>query len=168
MYNKTSVKVKNRLNGGFVLRKEKLLNVLSQYFCVLIVPVYTVAVQSAYLPDYLRFIRPQINGELPLFLQFILLDVIFFAVFRLNDIKGKYSLLLCTVVAIMIGRLTVNVGWAVHEAVLLLSIVCLFSEKHSNRVRLLRIFIVLITPMLGLWSIPLGIMICSVCFLEKK
>ncbi len=141
--------------------KEIVLNILLKFICVLTIPIYTAVIQSAVIPEALGFLKPQIRGEVPLFFQFILLDIIYSVLFKADN-SGRYARLLSAIVALMLGKLAVNTGWVVPEAVLLLVFVCLLSKSGDKEITALRMVIVLTTPVLGLWSIPLGVLACTV------
>jgi len=110
------------------------------------------------LPEQLLFIGPDDPGTIPLLLQFLLAEI-GIDILRMATIHTPTSLAtaLGLVAAIMIGQVSVEVGWFTNEVILYLATAAIGtyatpSYELSLANRLVRIFLLLTTALLG----PIG------------
>ena len=141
---------------GAYLRFVRFIAVFASIF---ILPLYyLLSVRPELLPAHLAFIGPDDPGTIPLLLQFLLAEI-GIDVLRMAAIHTPTSLAtaLGLVAAIMIGQVSVEVGWFTNEVILYLAIAAIGtyatpSYELSLANRLVRIFLLLTTALLG----PIG------------
>lgn len=112
---------RNKPVVGAYLRLVRLLAVWASIF---LLPLwYLLAVQPELLPERLSFIGPNEDGQIPLYLQFLLIEV-GIDMLRMAAIHTPSSLAtaLGLVAALMIGQVAVEVGLFSNEVILYLSI----------------------------------------------
>ncbi|GGJ47686.1 spore germination protein [Virgibacillus salexigens] len=138
---------------GAYLRLVRFIAVIASIF---ILPLYFVFTkQPEYLPANLQYIGPDEVGVVPLLIQFLIAEM-GIDVLRMAAIHTPSSLAtaLGLVAAIMIGEVSVQVGWFSHEVVLYLAVAAIGtyatpSYELSLANRLARIFLLLCAALLG-------------------
>ncbi|WP_077299468.1 spore germination protein [Virgibacillus pantothenticus] len=138
---------------GAYLRFVRFFAVLASIF---ILPLYYLFTKHPeYLPANLQYIGPDEAGVVPLLVQFLLAEV-GIDVLRMAAIHTPSSLAtaLGLVAAIMIGEVSVQVGWFSHEVVLYLAVAAIGtyatpSYELSLANRLARIFLLLTVALFG-------------------
>jgi stage V sporulation protein AF len=102
----------------------RLVRFLAVWASIFLLPLwYLLAVQPELLPERLSFIGPNEDGQIPLYLQFLLIEV-GIDMLRMAAIHTPNSLAtaLGLVAALMIGQVAVEVGLFSNEVILYLSI----------------------------------------------
>jgi len=102
----------------------RLVRFLAVWASIFLLPLwYLLAVQPELLPERLSFIGPNEDGQIPLYLQFLLIEV-GIDMLRMAAIHTPSSLAtaLGLVAALMIGQVAVEVGLFSNEVILYLSI----------------------------------------------
>ncbi|PAV29065.1 spore germination protein [Virgibacillus profundi] len=146
---------------GAYLRMVRFFAVIASIF---ILPLYfLLSANPDLLPKGLEFIGPNEMGAIPLIVQFLLAEI-GIDMLRLAAIHTPSSLAtaLGLVAAIMIGQVSVEVGWFSNEVVLYLAIAAIGSYatpsyELSLANRLVRIFLLLTTASFGIIGYVAGI-----------
>lgn len=140
---------RNKPLVGAYLRMVRFLAVWTSLF---LLPLwYLFAVKPELLPEKLSFIGPNDPGEIPLFLQFLVIEL-GIDVLRMAAIHTPTSLAtaLGLVAALMIGQVAVEVGLLTNEVILYLAIAAIGtfatpSYEMSLANRIIRIFLLIAT-----------------------
>ncbi|WP_299632671.1 spore germination protein [Virgibacillus salarius] len=146
---------------GAYLRLVRFIAVIASIF---ILPLYYLfAKNSEFLPETLQYIGPDEIGVVPLLVQFLIAEI-GIDILRMAAIHTPSSLAtaLGLVAAIMIGEVSVEVGWFSHEVVLYLAVAAIGtyatpSYELSLANRLVRIFLLLSSALLGGIGYILGV-----------
>ncbi|OZU89968.1 spore germination protein [Virgibacillus indicus] len=146
---------------GAYLRMVRFIAVIASIF---ILPLYyLLSVNPDLLPKGMEFIGPNEMGTIPLLLQFLLAEA-GIDMLRMAAIHTPSSLAtaLGLVAAIMIGQVSVEVGWFSNEVVLYLAVAAIGSYatpsyELSLANRLVRIFLLLTTAAFGVIGYVAGI-----------
>lgn len=144
---------RNKPLSGAYLRFVRYLAVVASIF---ILPLwYLFNIEPGLLPDGLHFIGPNEKGQVPLLIQFLLVEV-GLDMLRMAAIHTPTSLAtaLGLVAALMIGQVAVEVGLFTNEVILYFSIAAIGtfatpSYELSLANRLIRIALLLITALFG-------------------
>ncbi|MCB7068754.1 spore germination protein [Caldibacillus sp. 210928-DFI.2.22] len=133
----------------------RLVRFLAVWASIFLLPLwYLLAVQPELLPERLSFIGPNEDGQIPLFLQFLLIEV-GIDMLRMAAIHTPSSLAtaLGLVAALMIGQVAVEVGLFSNEVILYLSIAAIGmfatpSYEMSLANRIFRLILLTLTAIL--------------------
>jgi stage V sporulation protein AF len=135
---------------------------------------YLFAVHPEFLPEQLSFIGPNEDGQLPLILQFLLIEV-GIDMLRMAAIHTPTSLAtaLGLVAAILIGQVAVEVGLFSNEVVLYLAIAAIGtfstpSYEMSLANRLVRLVLLVLTSVLGVYGFVGGITLWILFLVQMK
>lgn len=135
---------------------------------------YLFAINPEFLPDGLSFIGPNETGEVPLILQFILIEL-GIDMLRMAAIHTPSSLAtaLGLVAAILIGQVAVEVGLFINEVVLYLAVAAIGtfstpSYEMSLANRLVRIGLLITTASFGLIGYIVGIFLWLLMLVRMK
>lgn len=163
---------RNKPLVGAYLRMVRFLAVWSSLF---LLPLwYLFAVKPELLPKSMSFIGPNDPGEIPLFLQFFLIEI-GIDVLRMAAIHTPTSLAtaLGLVAALMIGQVAVEVGLLTNEVILYLAIAAIGtfatpSYEMSLANRLVRIFLLIMTAAFHLYGFLIGIVLFIILLARMK
>ncbi|MBT2677507.1 spore germination protein [Bacillus sp. ISL-35] len=163
---------RNKPLVGAYLRMVRFLAVWSSLF---LLPLwYLFAVKPELLPKSMSFIGPNDPGEIPLFLQFFLIEI-GIDVLRMAAIHTPTSLAtaLGLVAALMIGQVAVEVGLLTNEVILYLAIAAIGtfatpSYEMSLANRLVRIFLLIMTAAFQLYGFLIGIVLFIILLARMK
>ncbi|CEE02029.1 Stage V sporulation protein AF [Caldibacillus thermoamylovorans] len=133
----------------------RLVRFLAVWASIFLLPLwYLLAVQPELLPERLSFIGPNEDGQIPLYLQFLLIEV-GIDMLRMAAIHTPNSLAtaLGLVAALMIGQVAVEVGLFSNEVILYLSIAAIGmfatpSYEMSLANRIFRLILLTLTAIL--------------------
>lgn len=135
---------------------------------------YLVVKDPSLLPDKLSYIGPNEEGKIPLFVQFLLVEV-GIDILRMAAIHTPSALAtaLGLVAAIMIGQIAVEVGLLTNEVILYLSIAALGtfatpSYELSMANRLIRICLLILTAAFKMYGFVLGIFFIFLLLISMK
>jgi stage V sporulation protein AF len=137
---------------------------IAVFASILLLPLYYLfSVQPDMLPEALHFIGPEDAGSVPLLLQFLVAEL-GMDMLRMAAIHSPSSLAtaLGLVAAILIGEVAVEVGWFSYEVILYIALAALGtyatpSYELSLANHIVRIALLLITAMFGVYGYVLGI-----------
>ncbi|WP_156290727.1 spore germination protein [Oceanobacillus salinisoli] len=134
----------------------RIVRYIAVFLSIFLLPLYyLVSVQPDYLPAGLQFIGPNEEGNIPLLLQFLFAEV-GMDMLRMAAIHSPSSLAtaLGLVAAILIGQISVEVGWFSNEVILYIAVAAIgtyatpsYEMSLSNHI--VRIVLLLITALFG-------------------
>jgi stage V sporulation protein AF len=151
---------RNKPIVGAYLRIVRFLGVLISIF---LIPLwYLYAVHPEVLPDVLSFIGPNKKGNVPLFLQFLIVEI-GIDMLRMAAIHTPNSLAtaLGIVAALMIGQVAVEVGLFSNEVILYIAVAAIGmfatpSYELSMANRITRLVLLIITGVFGAVGFVIG------------
>ncbi|WP_068671883.1 spore germination protein [Oceanobacillus sp. Castelsardo] len=134
----------------------RMVRYVAVFLSIFILPFYyLISVNPEYLPVGLEFFGPNEKGNIPLVLQFIFAEV-GMDMLRMAAIHSPSSLAtaLGLVAAILIGQISVEVGWFSNEVILYIAIAAIGtyatpSYEMSLANHLVRIVLLLLTAIFG-------------------
>ena len=125
---------------------------------------YLMTRYPAYVPDWLVFALPEEAGKLPIFIQLLLVEFIIDAL-RLASLNTPNMLnnSLSVVGGLILGDFAVDIGWLIPEVILYMAFVAIanFTQRSYElgyAIKFLRIGILALTALFGLWGFLGGIL----------
>lgn len=142
---------------------------------LILTPLYTLAVEYAYaLPPWLAFIIPKDPYDVPIFLQFLILE---FSIDALQlaslNTPGSLGMSLSVVGALILGDFAVQTGWFIPHTILYMAIVALgsFSQPSVDlgySIKIIRILILILTALFDVWGFVAGLIIMFILLATNK
>ena len=145
----------------------RILRIIVALFTVIATPVYLLIMnnQSA-VPHFLNFLVAEQTGSLPIFLQFLLLELVVdgLRIASLNT-PDTLSNSLGIIGGLLLSEFAVNAGWFIGETVLFMAFVTIASYIQPSfemgyAMKFERIFILILTEFFNLFGFIAGIIIC--------
>lgn len=141
----------------------RLLRLVNFVVILLLTPVYMVIVENEGLrPEVLSFFVPDENFAIPLFWQFVLLEIAVDAL-KLASLNTPESLgmSLSVIGALILGQFSIDSGWFIPQTILCMAVVALAgftqpSIELSYGVKFTRILMLVGAYVLGVWGIVIG------------
>lgn len=148
-----------KLTGNYF----RLIRILNFLMILFLTPVYLVIVENENLtPELLKFFIPQEDFAIPLFWQFLLLELAVDAL-KLASLNTPESLgmSLSVIGALILGEFSINSGWFIPQTILCMAVVALAgftqpSIELSYSVKFTRILMLTGAFLLGVWGIAAG------------
>jgi stage V sporulation protein AF len=148
---------------------------LAVWASIFLLPLwYLYSVQPDLLPEHVKYIGPNKTGEVPLFWQFLFIEI-GIDMLRMAAIHTPSSLAtaLGLVAAILIGQVAVEVGLFSNEVILYLAIAAVGtfatpSYELSLANRLYRIALLIVTALFGVMGYVLGITLWIIMLAKLK
>lgn len=142
----------------------KFVRFIAVWASIFLLPLYYLfAVQPDLLPPAIDYIGPDDAGEVPLIFQFLIVEI-GIDMLRMAAIHTPTSLAtaLGLVAALMIGQVAVEVGLFVNEVILYLAVAAIGtfstpSYELSLANRIIRIVLLIITALFGVYGFVIGI-----------
>lgn len=139
---------------------------LSIFIAMVLSPLWLLfALNPSYLPKALEFIGPEEVGNIPLFIQFIILEL-GLDMLRIASIHtpNTLSTSLGIIGGLILSQFAVDVGWFIPETILYMAIVgiCTFASpsiEFALAIRLFRLFLLLLTGLFNAYGFFAGIII---------
>ncbi len=126
------------------------------------------------LPDALQFIGPREAGAIPIFLQFVILEI-GLDVLRIASIHtpNTLSTSLGIIGGLMISQFAVDVGWFIPETVLYMAVVGIGtfatpSIEFAMAIRLFRLLLLVLTGLLDTWGFIIGMILIFIIVITTK
>lgn len=126
------------------------------------------------LPKWLEFTRLQTNQNIPVFWQFIILELAVDGL-KLAAINTPSTLNtpLSLIAAIIIGEFTVNTGWFDTQTMLYMAVVAIANFTHENyelaySVKFLRILTLILTQVFNVWGFVGGLVVTCIAIALNK
>lgn len=159
------------LTGSYL----RVLRQLIFWMTVFITPLWYLALEHEYiLPEGLKFLIPKDPGELPIFLQLILVEL------ALDGLKlaslntpSVLSNSLSVVGGLLLGDFAVTVGWLCPDVILYMSFIAIANFTQSNyelgyAFKYMRIITLVLTVLLDWWGFAVGVIITIVLAATNK
>ncbi len=150
------------LTGNYL----RLVRYLVFFANLLLTPIFVLITNNPHwLPENLNFILPQDPYVVPLFLQFILLEVAIdglqMASIHTPNVLGTS---LSIIGGLILGDYAVKTGWFIPQSILYMAVVALSSFAQPSvelgyAIKFSRIFFILMTGIFGLWGFILSAII---------
>ena len=142
---------------------------------VIITPLYLLLVNNPQIvPDWLRVIMPKDMGQIPLFLQFLILEFMVDGL-RLASLNTPDSLSnsLGIVGGLLLSQFAIDAGWFITEAILFMAFITIASFSLPNfemgyAMKFERLLLLVLTRLLGVWGFAGGIVFIFICMLFIK
>ncbi len=133
---------------------------------VVITPLYLLAVENPnILPEWLKFIIPDDTTTLTVFWQFLLLEFIVdgLELASLNT-PDTLSNSLGIIGGLLLSEFAINTGWLIPETILFMAFVTIASFTQpsiemSYAMKFQRMFLLILTKLLGLWGFLGGLVL---------
>ncbi len=120
------------------------------------------------IPSWLEFIKPKEPGELPLAVQLFAVEFVIDGL-RLASLNtpGALSNSLSVVAGLILGDFAVGAGWLCPEVIILMAFVSLSNYTQPSfelgyAFKFFRMFLLLLTALLGGWGLLVGGAVCLV------
>lgn len=153
----------------------RILRIIVALFTVIATPVYLLIMnnQSA-VPHFLNFLVAEQTGSLPIFLQFLLLELVVdgLRIASLNT-PDTLSNSLGIIGGLLLSEFAVNAGWFIGETVLFMAFVTIASYIQPSfemgyAMKFERIFILILTEFFNLFGFIASIIICLIVMAFTK
>jgi len=139
---------------------------IAMILSVLLLPLWYLAAKEPHLlPEALRYIGPDKSGEIPLFGQFMIAEI-GVDIIRMAAVHTPSPLAtaLGLIAAIVIGEMAIDVGLFTKEVILYLAIATIGSfstpsYELSLANRMVRIFLIVMVFLGGLWGFLIGLVL---------
>lgn len=133
---------------------------------VIITPLYLLlATHADSVPKWLNVLVPEKSGEIPLFLQFLILEFVVDGL-RLASLNTPDSLSnsLGIIGGLLLSEFAVTAGWFITEAILLMAFVTIAGFSLPNyemgyAMKFERLFLLIVTRIFGVWGFGAGILL---------
>ena len=153
----------------------RILRLVVAVFTVIATPLYLLIMNEQDLvPQFLRFLIADKTGALPLFIQFLLLELVTDGL-RLASLNTPDALSnsLGIIGGLLLSEFAINAGWFIGESVLFMSFVTIASYTQPSfemgyAMKFERILLLILTQFLGLWGFFAGIAVCLILKLSTK
>ncbi|MDF2557558.1 MAG: stage sporulation protein [Bacillales bacterium] len=149
---------------------------LVMFLSLFLAPLFLLAIRyHTVLPESLQFLYPKNLGEVPLIVQFILLEL-GIDVLRISSIHTPSSLTtsLGIIGGLILGEHGVKVGWFIPETILYMAVVGIGtfatpSIEFAMGIRIFRLYLLLLTGLFGFIGFMIGIgLILFIIFTTKN
>ncbi len=136
------------------------------FLTLIITPVwYLLIIYPSYVPDWLAFALPADRGQLPIFVQLLLVEFIIDAL-RLASLNTPNMLnnSLSVVGGLILGDFAVDIGWLIPEVILYMAFVAIanFTQRSYElgyAIKFLRILLLILTALFGIWGFAGGMLL---------
>ncbi len=138
----------------------RLVRTLNMLIIMFLTPVYLLIAENyVAVPEYLHFLAPDEGYSIPLFLQFILLEIAIDAL-KLASLNTPSSLgmSLSVIGALILGEFSITAGWFIPQTILCMAVVALGgftnpSIELSYAIKFMRILMIIGVAVYGLWGV---------------
>lgn len=142
---------------------------------VIITPLYLLLVNNpSIVPRWLNVIMPNETGQIPLFLQFLILEFMVDGL-RLASLNTPDSLSnsLGIVGGLLLSQFAIDAGWFITEAILFMAFITIASFSLPSfemgyAMKFERLLLLVTTQLLGVWGFIGGIIFIFICMLLIK
>ncbi|MGL5676992.1 MAG: spore germination protein, partial [Cellulosilyticaceae bacterium] len=126
---------------------------------LILTPVYVLLVQHPeWVPSGIDFILPQVAINVPLFIQFLMLEIAIdgLKIASLNT-PSSLGMSLSVIGGLILGEYAVSTGWLIPHAILYMALVALSSFTQpsiemSYAIKFFRMILLITTGLFGLWG----------------
>ncbi|MGN0492658.1 MAG: spore germination protein [Acutalibacteraceae bacterium] len=142
---------------------------------VIITPLYLLLVNNpSIVPRWLNVIMPNETGQIPLFLQFLILEFMVDGL-RLASLNTPDSLSnsLGIVGGLLLSQFAIDAGWFITEAILFMAFITIASFSLPSfemgyAMKFERLLLLVTTQLLGVWGFIGGMIFIFICMLLIK
>ncbi|WP_244833097.1 spore germination protein [Clostridium sp. BJN0001] len=142
----------------------KLMRNLTLLFTIILTPLYVLYIDGhILLPEYFDFLKPKDVYQIPMFLQFMILELSIDAL-KLASLNTPSTLgsSLSIVGGLIIGEYTVSTGWFTNQSILYMAVVAIagFSQPSIEMgfaLKFMRMMILLLSGLFNWWGFIGGI-----------
>ena len=142
---------------------------------VIITPLYLLLVNNPRIvPRWLEVIMPNETGQIPLFLQFLILEFMVDGL-RLASLNTPDSLSnsLGIVGGLLLSQFAIDAGWFITEAILFMAFITIASFSLPSfemgyAMKFERLLLLVTTQLFGIWGFIGGIVLIFICMLLIK
>jgi stage V sporulation protein AF len=127
-----------------------------------------------FIPEWLKFIIPQETGRLPILVQLLLVEFVIDAL-RLASLNTPNMLnnSLSVVGGLILGDFAVSIGWLIPEVILYMAFAAIanFTQRSYElgyAIKFLRMLLLVLTSLLGIWGYSIGFIIITVLLLTNS
>lgn len=136
------------------------------FLTFIITPTWFLLIQYPDLvPEFLKFAMPEESGKLPIFVQLLIVEFVIDAL-RLASLNTPNMLnnSLSVVGGLILGDFAVEIGWLIPEVIVYMAFVAIanFTQRSYElgyAIKFLRIFLLILTALLGFWGYCGGLLI---------
>lgn len=159
------------ITGNYLRLVRNLTTILSAF----ITPIYMMVEQGLLTsPENWKFFLPQESYHIPLFWQFIILEIAVDGL-KLASLNTPSSLgmSLSVIGALLLGDLSITAGWFIPQSILLMAVVALaaFSQPSielSYAIKFMRILLLIGAALFGIWGFLIALALEMVILLSTK
>ena len=153
----------------------RIIRILVIMITVVGTPLYLLAVNNPqYIPDWLQFIKPTVSGSIPLFVQFVILELIIDGL-RLaslntpNTLSSSFGI----IGGLLLSEFAINAGWLITEAILLMAFVTIASFSLPSfemgyAMKFERLLLLILSELFGLWGFIGGCIFIIIAMFSVK
>ena len=153
----------------------RIIRILVIMITVVGTPIYLLAVNNPqYIPDWLQFIKPTVSGSIPLFVQFVILELIIDGL-RLaslntpNTLSSSFGI----IGGLLLSEFAINAGWLITEAILLMAFVIIASFSLPSfemgyAMKFERLLLLILSELFGLWGFIGGCIFIIIAMFSVK
>lgn len=142
----------------------RLLRILNMLVILLATPIYLLIVEGYIDPPFnLDFVMPKDPYALPIFWQFILLEIAIDGL-KLASLNTPESLgmSLSVIGALIMGEFSIDAGWFIPQTILVMAVVALASFTQpsielSYGIKFIRIILLIACKLWGFWGFGIGL-----------
>lgn len=143
-------------------------------FSFFVTPLYLLFVKNpSFLPKWLSFILLKENANVPVFWQFIILELALDGL-RLAAVNtpSMLSTPLSIMAALILGDFSVSSGWFNAEVMLYMAFVAIANYTQTNyelayAIKFMRIITLILTQLFGIYGFVFGVLFCIVCMAKN-
>ncbi|WP_432408777.1 spore germination protein [Wukongibacter sp. M2B1] len=151
------------------------IRILGIIFSLIVPPLWLLLVYyKGSTPDFLKFLGPKETGEIPIFLQFIVLEL-GIDLLRIASIHtpNVLSTSLGIIGGLILSEFAVKVGWFVPETVLYMAVATLGmfatpSIEFSMALRLFRLILLISTGLFKIYGFLMALIFICIVFITTK
>lgn len=159
------------LTGTYI----RIVRYLVFFLTLVITPLwYLLTEYPQYVPQWLAFALPEETGQLPIFVQLLLVEFIIDAL-RLASLNTPNMLnnSLSVVGGLILGDFAVDIGWLIPEVILYMAFVAIanFTQRSYElgyAIKFLRILLLILTALFGLWGFAGGFVLVLILVATNK
>lgn len=139
---------------------------LGMFTAFMIIPLWLLIVNNKqYMPEFLHFVGPKEPGSIPLFLQFIILELSL-ELLRISSIHTPNALTtsLGIIGGLMLSEMAISVGYFIPETVLYIAITGIGtfatpSLEFAMAIRIFNLFLLILTGIFNIMGFVVGLII---------
>ena len=153
----------------------RLTRILTAFVALFLIPIYLLLMQNTHwLPEWLDFIRPAENVNVPLIFQILILELAVDGL-RLASVNtpSMLSTPLSIIAGIVMGDFSVQSGWFNSEIMLYMAFVTVANYTQTSyelgyAIKFLRLSLVILTSLFNVWGFAAGMALVLVAIVTNR